>query len=282
MGTTNNTGESKTFLTNSSPYLTEQLEDPRKNSYTLGNEILLRRYKENGDPKLPDYLIIKNGEMSEVILRHAAYFNLPIINIEFKYYKEKEAVSLTSTLESIDENSSYKDIKLTLDKFNSSFLLSSMGQDETGRGDYMDQHPTNVGDNVSTEFGQKLRSFLKLEFVKRMEFMKNSLREEIDVINSATSSGKRYYAFSNEKIIEIRKLTLDEDYVGGDTLHYLEIAIKTELGSNSMRSKIYDGDNPAPGKTLWDGANSRYYNELSPLVDAYLFALQANKNHFIS
>jgi len=84
----NDSGDQKTFLNESHPYLPEMLEDQNIDDY---NEISLRRYKENGDPKMPDYLIVVDGNMSEVILRHAAYFNIPIINIETKYYKKQES-----------------------------------------------------------------------------------------------------------------------------------------------------------------------------------------------
>lgn len=53
------------------------------------NEILLRRYSENGVPKKPDYIIVENGKITEVTLRHAKYFSIPIVNVERDVYLEK-------------------------------------------------------------------------------------------------------------------------------------------------------------------------------------------------
>lgn len=54
------------------------------------NEIVLRRFAENGKAKPPDYLVIENGEISDDIKHHAAVFGVPIINVERKYYSGEE------------------------------------------------------------------------------------------------------------------------------------------------------------------------------------------------
>lgn len=50
------------------------------------NEITMRRYSENGMPMLPDYIVAEDGIITEAMLKHAAYFGIPIVNIENKYY----------------------------------------------------------------------------------------------------------------------------------------------------------------------------------------------------
>lgn len=53
------------------------------------NEVLIRRYSENGIPKCPDYIVAENGRITETMLRHADYFGIPIINIETGIYREQ-------------------------------------------------------------------------------------------------------------------------------------------------------------------------------------------------
>ena len=50
------------------------------------NEITMRRYSENGMPMLPDYIVAEDGIITEAMLKHAAYFGIPIVNVENKYY----------------------------------------------------------------------------------------------------------------------------------------------------------------------------------------------------
>ena len=45
------------------------------------NEVAVNRYDENGEPVLPSFMIAHNNRISEFTKRHAAYFNIPIINI---------------------------------------------------------------------------------------------------------------------------------------------------------------------------------------------------------
>ncbi|MBR3324088.1 hypothetical protein IKG24_00920 [Candidatus Saccharibacteria bacterium] len=45
------------------------------------NEVTIRRYDETGKPKLPDYLLVYNGHISEDAKNHAATFKIPIINL---------------------------------------------------------------------------------------------------------------------------------------------------------------------------------------------------------
>lgn len=49
-----------------------------KGSY---NEVAIRRYDETGKPKLPDYLLVYNGHISEDAKNHAATFKIPIVNL---------------------------------------------------------------------------------------------------------------------------------------------------------------------------------------------------------
>lgn len=50
------------------------------------NEILLRRYDQNGIPKPPDFMVTYNNQISDYVKKHAEYFNIPIVNINASHY----------------------------------------------------------------------------------------------------------------------------------------------------------------------------------------------------
>ncbi|MBP5633308.1 hypothetical protein J6X13_00005, partial [Candidatus Saccharibacteria bacterium] len=80
--TSNMEGDAETSISN--PDELDMLEGAEgTNNY---NEILLRRYSENGMPKRPDYIVAENGQITETMLRHAEYFGIPIINIDKDAY----------------------------------------------------------------------------------------------------------------------------------------------------------------------------------------------------
>ena len=79
--TANMAGERKTTVTNVK--IIKDLE----NSPAIGyNEILLRRYSENGYPKKPDYIVVQDDKISEEAMKHAEYFKIPIVNINLQAY----------------------------------------------------------------------------------------------------------------------------------------------------------------------------------------------------
>ncbi len=84
-GTSNMAGREETKL--SSPDAIKELATNR--AQTLYNEVCLRRYSENGMPKRPDYIIVENGRITKESLRHAKYFDIPIVNVERSVYVEK-------------------------------------------------------------------------------------------------------------------------------------------------------------------------------------------------
>lgn len=51
------------------------------------NELTIKRYSDDGEPLLPDYIVTENGEITDIDRKHAAYFKIPIVNIEQQYYK---------------------------------------------------------------------------------------------------------------------------------------------------------------------------------------------------
>ncbi len=76
---------------------TSILEQAGKNP--IYNEVAMLRYDEQGKPMSPDYLITLDGKITQDTLRHAAFFKVPIVNIETEYYdgrKENETNQASS------------------------------------------------------------------------------------------------------------------------------------------------------------------------------------------
>ena len=86
-GTSNILGKSETQLNDSKIGEIEKIQKSSRHGY---NEVLLRRYSENGVPKRPDYIVAINGRISDAALRHAKYFGVPIVNIEESIYDENQ------------------------------------------------------------------------------------------------------------------------------------------------------------------------------------------------
>ncbi len=61
--------------------------DQKKDVY---DEIQLGRYSEAGEPKKPDYIVVKDGKITDITLKHAAFWHIPIININTKEYDKEE------------------------------------------------------------------------------------------------------------------------------------------------------------------------------------------------
>lgn len=91
--------------------LLADLEHPGESHYRgingAYNEIVIRRYNENGEPKRPDFMIVQDGNINPTALKHAKYFNIPIININTKtYFYSNETLSKEYTAEQISEKCS--------------------------------------------------------------------------------------------------------------------------------------------------------------------------------
>jgi hypothetical protein len=217
-------------------------------------------------------VIIKDGRASDVILQHAAFFNIPIVNIETKYYKEQEAVRLGELIDSIDENSSYEEIRQVFERCTSSYLVGESAERKLiGQ---WDEHP-HKGFYYNEELTQKVETFAKFEAEKRVEFMKQKLQQAIEDMRVATAKGE-HLPFTRG-IEKVEKQTYGEGW-SGVAKHRLDIAIRLELQQPRIEAEIYDGDNPSELNSIpYEGANSRDYNELAPIVEEYLEALEKNK-----
>lgn len=267
IGSTNGIGKYSTYLKDGDQYLPEMLE--RKGDTSPYNEVQIKRFDDSGKPHLPDYIITKNGNFNETTLKHAAFFNIPIINIETKYYRDKEAHRLSNLLETVNENSSYDQIKSALDDMNSSFLTDHHIEESiVGLWDKppIEQHHLLL-DNES--LAEQMKKFTDLELTKRIDFIKLKLIDKTNKMIEAMKNND-YTEFFDDEIGIVRKWDYGKSWVG-DSMHRLDIQFRTDNKQLYSESQIYDGGHPSPEITSrYAGANSKYYDELEPIVNAYL------------
>ena len=166
-GTSNMAGRSETNL--SDPNILDQITGV--NGTSIYNEVLLRRYSENGVPKSPDY-IITNGTISETALKHAKFFNIPIINIDRAAYEKKMEKRGEELLDSINEKNNYLELNQKLKELLSMSKYKRLYHSFDSIGRKIDIPTLSYG---ATALEERLFEVSKLEQQKRLNFIEDVL-----------------------------------------------------------------------------------------------------------
>ncbi len=292
--TLNTVGKYDTKL--SSPDIIDELEGPDK--FGFYNEVLLRRYSETGQAKLPDYIIVEDDKVSEIALKHAKFFNIPIVNIENSIYREKAIKHGEEIIKSIDWNGDYIDINKKISELMS---ISEYGQsyyqrESIGREcdklviprDLIEDERTNVCFELSN-----------LEFDRRLGFIKDVLEKAIKDIDNATANGQKAQDFPQFDLFNV----YIEDVQNGQFCHCFDdkedwsrsvpgncnsihIVFRIKGTHHTMPTMIFDGENIYKSEEAIargtgtqediDNADSSYYKEIEPLVRDYFRAFRQN------
>ena len=131
-----NEGNDPTKIDKSKVNLIDALDQPTEDM-ALGpyNEIVMRRFGENGKPRAPEF-IISDG-MNDLAKKHAAYYGVPIININKHDYDIKDSVKELSEKEQAGTISAEEkidlDCKELLGEFFSNYEQSSLVNRYTGK-----------------------------------------------------------------------------------------------------------------------------------------------------
>ena len=258
------------------------------------NEVLLRRYSENGIPKNPDY-IITEGTVSEIALKHASFFNIPIININKAVYKEKMKTRGEELLNSIDENNTYLELSQKLEELLSmnEFTRKYSFLNTIGRNDDVPTLPNNA--DVLTE---RLFEVSKLEQQKRLEFIEGLLENYISDIEQATRENKlaprpdqvkdlSIQVFDARQLISSYEDVDKYDDTQSSAFNFVKILFKLENGLQAPETIIYDGENyfNREGTIRNDRVkpeelgkeDSSFYHKFEPLVRRYFEAYRENR-----
>ena len=294
-GTSNMAGDAETDLC--SPDGIKQLEGA--GGASRYNEVLLRRYTENGIPKKPDYIIIENGRITEESLRHAKYFDIPIVNIERSIYAEKAEKKGEELLASISENDTYEEMDgkiaelLSMSRYKSAYrTLEGIGRNR--------DIPRQIN---PTPLEKRCLEISQMEQLKRLDFIKNVLEKAIQNIESATEKGlpaeqelpefDYFYVGIRDVQNQLRRTqygNVRNSFAPGNC-NSIDIHFKLKGSSRYVETYVYDGEriykaeealaNVNRTKEDIENADSSFYDALEPVVREYFEAFRKNQQLFM-
>lgn len=293
-GTTNMAGTLETTISNP-----DEFDILEGSGSTKGyNEVLLRRYSENGMPKRPDYILAENGKITETMLKHAEYFGIPIINLDTEAYRQKSIERGEKILDSLSETDSYEEINKKIAELKSISAFDYIYEDQEliGRGSDI------LPESYSEPIRDRCLKAEKLELKKRIEYIEEALRRGTAEIQEATAQGRRMKGERPSGLstfdVQILDMINDKLIISGQdsgstrerstgSSSYIFVKMNIEGGSRYVETKIFDGEHPYDVETALrvgtftqeelDRADSSYYDRLLPLVEEYFAALQANR-----
>ena len=275
-GTSNVFGRNgRTSLTKSSVSSVETLEASPTTTY---NEVVLRRYSDTGVPRKPDYIIAEDGKISDTMLRHANFFNIPILNIDRQTYEAKMRIRGKELLASVDETSSYENIYEVFDKVSrlSPFKQKLVVRENYGRAQDSFFPP------AYSELERQCRAFRELEFKKRLEFLSQNL-DDMKVDEKASSFA--FFSVREEDVENGLSRSLHADqpttlYQVPGNVSRLTIDFRLEGSTKTIRTSLYDGEHPykleaalasgAISESDLAAADSAPYLDLKPKADRFI------------
>lgn len=256
------------------------------------NEILLRRYSENGVAKRPDYIITEDGKITEAALKHAKFFNIPIVNIERSVYAEKARRRGEKLINSISEQDSYLEID---QKF---ATLGSMAEykyalprlEGIGRNYDIPRLPYKAN---ATE--KKRLEISQMEQLKRLDFIAKVIKDTTEHIKagettspeSGLPSQLEYFDVSLSDVHNHLFCTKHSDHrddfrSAPGNCNEISIDFRIKGSSRIVKTRVYDGERIfeadealARGnisKEDIENADSSFYNALEPIVREYFEA----------
>ena len=271
----------------------EELEETPDLAY---NEVTLRRYNANGKPKLPDYIVTKDGEISEAALKHAKFFKIPIVDIRMDRYREKQAVRAREILGSIDFAKPYPILREKIDKL---YGLDSIGTKSNRKqqiGSWVNL--TSGTEEHDSELGEDIAQAEVIDSMRGLKYVEEQLREQIQKLRDAFNNGSPVKAIPEEfdifevSMIDVRRFkeksyTSRLDYganinaigrnLGPEAMDQIHLVFKLKDSPRITDITVCDGEHPIGGaEYAHQEADSRYYEELAPVVSEYLDLLMQN------
>ena len=255
------------------------------------NEIVVHRYTEDGQPYRPDYIIAQHGIITEDMLRHAKFFDVPIVDIWTGPYEEKMKKRTMAALESVNENISYEEIMdvvniLEMDEYLEghfrSILWKTIGDGSLEN--HRRQTRRDYQGSEKEELSEKILAFEKIEIEKRIDFIEKELTDAIMECKKATSERRPYQQEkSPSQILKVEIYDRDSaEYIYDPTVAN-RIYVKFQLKGHPVETKIIDGERRAVdlnNKQDVADSDSDYYDMIFPLATQYLEAIRENEALF--
>ena len=179
--TANNLGE---MAVHDGRYEVESLDELAYKSTSSYNEVFLRRFDANNQSLMPDFLITYDGFYSDQMVKHAKFFNVPIIDIERNSYVLKQLEIAKEKIQTINSMSQYEDILCVLNylKFSSldidAYKYLSDGEEDEPKSEILNNYFIKRFDEDEI---RKIKEIFSLEKQKRPIAMKNPRFKDEDL-----------------------------------------------------------------------------------------------------
>lgn len=175
------------------------------------NEVLLKRYSDTGLPLLPSYIITESGEIADQALRHAKYFNIPIVDINREIYDKKYEDHIEKLIDSLGRDADYVEVARVNDlihmvdyshnwgKHNDNYWHSrhyKESYDDPTRKElkrqFKEENEKNdkISDDRSRYINQCITGISQLEYDKRTDFIVSKINDIADAYRKANERGE--------------------------------------------------------------------------------------------
>lgn len=207
------------------------------------NEVLLKRYSDTGLPLLPSYIITESGEIADQALRHAKYFNIPIVDINREIYDKKYEDHIEKLIDSLGRDADYVEVARVndlihmvdyshnWDKHKDNYWHSRHYEESYDDPDrkklkrqFKEENEENdrISDDRSRYINQCITGISQLEYDKRTDFIVSKINDIADVYRKANERGE---------VINYRDLDIGKDAaeVKGFDVTYIKSHFQGEL-----------------------------------------------------
>ncbi len=180
------------------------------------NEVVMKRYSDTGSPLLPSYIITESGKIVDQALRHAKYFNIPIVDISRELYDKKYEDHIEKLVNSLDRDADYVEVaridslihlidysynrKLHLSNYYAKrngfqYSYEAAGDGKTERRlrshfDEEDKESDSISDERSRFINQCIARVGQLEYDKRIDFIVDKINDIADAYRKANNRGE--------------------------------------------------------------------------------------------
>ena len=170
------------------------------------NEVLLKRYSDTGLPLLPSYIITESGEIADQALRHAKYFNIPIVDINREIYDKKYEDHIEKLIDSLGRDADYVEVARVNDLIH---MVDYSHNWDKHRGNYWrsrhykesyddparkklkrqfkeeNEENDRISDDRSRYINQCITGISQLEYDKRTDFIVSKINDIADAYRKA-------------------------------------------------------------------------------------------------
>lgn len=259
-------------------------EDAEGNNRTGGyNEVAIKRYGRDGMARRPDYIIAENGQITDEMMNHAAFFGVPIMNIERAFYDRKFAEKVKTVLQEVNVGSKFEEIEKAIGTIGSlagyvGLMKPMMMYGDGKEGDWWQRREKKVMDEAILLEEAEKRALLDLlwaEKERRIEFIGQQLEVETEKCQGETDQGEKYelqsgvlreLTVSAESGKTRKKIAKDGEWKWED-IWMVEVDMVMKDGGRRVRTRVYRDE----------GEEGEAFRELAPKVVGYLQAQWQNE-----